>query len=320
MELDLKHLGQTIAIGSFVFYSILLLLKLCRPNRNYNFLNSHQANISLQEMIVYLALVFGIGIVLEDVSKNVTAQRDSLWGFGEIINDYALDSDSEIRLRSLFTVESFSESKAELNKTPIFNEIIKLKKEENKINDIVDSHIKTLESILNKHITYKEVNGENKEFSIVEGKEDIKNLKVSVNGIYYSSKNSVYRDPQYYNELSEIQSRIDFTGALTFLCVVFFLVYFAIGFIKFLLATPIKNWIMKILMQKRTRSRNINALLIRTSFHNSRTPTSYRSIKRYIESYRSAKQPARKRNSDEIFCLKTLGILLLSLVFWLESN
>jgi hypothetical protein len=221
-------------------------------------------------MVVYLALVFGIGIVLEDVSKNVTSQRDSLWGFGEIINDHALDSDSAIRLRSLFKVESFSESKIELNKVPIFDEIMKLRKKESKESDIINNHLEKLNLILGIQTTQKVINGEQKTFILVEGSENIKDLMRSVNGIYYSSKNSVYRDPQYYAELSEIQSRIDFTGALTFLCVVFFLVYLAFGFSKVILS---------------------------------------------IKYYGFDQQLDWKNTLKTIFCLRVLGILLVSLVF-----
>lgn len=222
MDLELKHLGQTIAIGGLTIYSVIFLAKMFFPKHSFFTYNS-QDKLQLLVTAVYLALVFAVGIVIEDFSKNFSSGRDSFLtqSFNQI-----LSSDKELRVRTLFQVSEFSQSKIILQQSQLSTEYLIIKA----TGRIAPYNESLKNSVGETGIT-------------IEGTENVENFLSNVNGIYYSSKNSVYVTENYFKELSEIQNRIDFTRSLTLLCLVLFTAYSAIAAV--FLLPPIQRILKK---------------------------------------------------------------------------
>lgn len=268
MDLELKHLGQTIAIGGFTIYTISLLVRLYFPKWNINFLSLSQEKLQIQQAAVYLALVFAVGIVLEDVSSEISNKDLEISSNGDFypksLFKNILDSNKDLRLLNLFSIEEFSESRVVLKTKSISKETLKLgdlpeiSKQESKETETTittarkDTEKKTItqENIIPIE-TKQEIIKTNKQDNspnsikpyvntlntllvneckedeyVIEGEKNVKLLRSSVNGIYYNAKNAIFKTETYFDELSEIQARIDFTRSLTLLCLIFSLVYF----------------------------------------------------------------------------------------------
>lgn len=55
-------------------------------------------------------------------------------------------------------------------------------------------------------------------------------IRITVNGVYYQAKNTVYREDNYFKELGLIQNRIDFARSLSVLSVLFVIITIAFFF------------------------------------------------------------------------------------------
>ena len=221
MDLDLKNLGQTIAAGGFAIYSVVLLIRLYHPKWEPPLFRFSQASLNIQEIVVALALIFAMGIIVESMSKNISSGRDP---WLEERFDIILQSDKELRVRSLFKVYELSKSRAQVIKSSMLQEIFRLETPP----ETIRLHLERLISTLNAGTI------DDKGVITIDGKDNVKAFTDSVNQVYYYSKNSVYQTSTYFDELNEIESRIDFTRSLTLLCVIFFVTYLLFGGLSFI--------------------------------------------------------------------------------------
>jgi hypothetical protein len=213
MDLELKTLGQTLAVGGFAVYATLLLVRICRAEWVPRFFSSEDGKLQLQHTAVYLALVFAAGIILEDVSKNYAARRTTF--LSSVFNE-VLDSDNELRLRSLFKDVTLTDSKIELTPRPILRELQHLTPP----HKAVEPHFKTINDFISPLAAVPVPLP-----LAIDTKKAVSDFRAAVDGVFYDAKNLVYRDDNYYKELNEISTRIDFTRSLTFLCLVFSFIY-----------------------------------------------------------------------------------------------
>lgn len=328
MDLELKRLGQTLAIGGFAIYALVHLLRACGIQWILNFIclpdqeadstisdkkdhDSQAKNESaaaspgkegtsrkievkkasffkLETTAIYLALLLASGIIVEDLSKNIVTGRDdelpadaNWWerGFRDFnakINDMILDKDSELRLRSLFSISSTSEEGKDamvLRPREIFWEMAELTR---RFDKTVGTHramavlvmLETKEHVPIKVPSMEEFEmsgdgtttlkqqttqrmGRGVDYYVREkltpeqikqngGVSQKQSFSSRVNEMYYNAKNKVFGHENYHRELSEIQDRISFSRSLALLCFVFFSLHCAL----FLLlgGVAIKNW------------------------------------------------------------------------------
>jgi hypothetical protein len=225
MDLDLKPLGQILVLGAFAAYAILFLARICRAPWMPRLLSAGHQKAHLSDTAVYLAIVFSVGVVFKDVSKSIVAQRDVLeldaaeeTAFTCLLNRFVLDTDNELRFRSLFDVRSGDIPYKAKN---ICRELLTLPKR----HDTVQPYFEELK---------RDVDSADKGTIQANDKKAIKSLRRAVNQIYYEAKDRDYREQTYYQELSEISDKLDFTRSLTLLCLSFALVYFLFAFLSYI--------------------------------------------------------------------------------------
>lgn len=218
MDIELKHLGQTLAVGGFAVYATIFLIRVCRAKWIPQFFEAADGKLQLQHTAVYLALVLAAGVVLEDVSKNYVARRASF--FTEFFY-LVLDTDKELRLRSLFTIIRFNDTEISAVPKGIFRELQKLPPS----NEVVKSYLEEIQQYFRPPATPR--------IEVI-GKDSVDAFLNAIDGVYYNAKNIVYREDTYFHELSDLSDRMDFTRSLTFLCLIFsifYLVFFIFGYI-----------------------------------------------------------------------------------------
>lgn len=216
MELELKDLGQTLAIGGFTVFGLVYLLSLLKPSWSAVFTSLSFDSNKFYQSAMLAALVFAAGILVEGVSKNSSAER---WSGADLFN-YILDTDKELRLRSLFTVHEYAQDHVDFTPNPIYEDLTSIHS-----ND--QSFTKHLDVI--KSYTAPCPGKEPKDCIRVSGLDHVKNLQKAVNGIYYAAKNRDYQEGNYFNELRGIENRFDFARSLAFLCLIFTTCYLLLG-------------------------------------------------------------------------------------------
>jgi hypothetical protein len=219
MDLELKHLGQTLAIGGLTIYGLFQLISLHKPSWTSSLTFLSTGGQKLHESAMILAVVFAAGILMEDVSKNYTAERSS-WGFS--VFNTLVDSDKQLRLKSLFGVKSYSPDSMTVKPDPLYEDLMSVNRKDTRF----EAHRATLSKILEcsslNDKGYKVINSQTQA------------LEGAVNGIYYSAKNRVYQEGNFFNELRGIEYRAGFARALTFLCVFYSACYLVSGILSFL--------------------------------------------------------------------------------------
>lgn len=213
MDLELKHLGQTRAIGGCALFGVWHLLRILSRKRA-NALNA-AAKLRGQWALsaVYLAVVFVLGIFLEDFSKSYAAER----GFGlSWIFNLVLESDKNLRLRSLYNVERFDAGTIIATPKPIVFDLLECRN--------IDTNVMPFRDVIRDAMCTK--NGSN--VCAIEGAAQVQAFQRAINGIYYYAKNRDYRETTYFNELMAIQDRGDFARSFVLLCMILAFLYLLI--------------------------------------------------------------------------------------------
>ncbi len=119
MNLELKQIGQTLAIGGFTIYGLFQLIILIKPSwaSRFAFLTTGQ---KLHESAMILAIVFAAGILVEDVSKNAVSERSIISKSA----NYILYTEKQLRLESLFDVSFYSNNYMLVKPQPIYKDLM----------------------------------------------------------------------------------------------------------------------------------------------------------------------------------------------------
>lgn len=223
MDLELKNLGMTLAIGGFAVYGILFIIKICRAKWVPRFFSVEEGKLQIQHAAVYLALVLATGIILEDVSKNYAARRTN---FLSTVCNFFVDSDNELRLLSLFKDVELSDTKVKLTPKPIFRELQLVKPK----HLVVEQHL----AVINSHIPPGAGISAHSTPCTIDSKQNVEAFRGALDGLFYDAKTLVYRNDNYNKELTDISMRLDFSRALTILCLIFaflYLLFSVFGFV-----------------------------------------------------------------------------------------
>ncbi len=230
MDLALKDLGQTLAVGVFAVFGLVYLATLCKPSWKARVSSILNNSHKLYQFGMILALVFAVGVLIEDVSKNYTAERvdDSIiFNISSTIFNYIVDTDKALRLRSLFSVHHFSDNYIEFSPAPVYESLKIVNHKDPRFirNKNILTDIPTLPCVDEKKI---------ETCQRVKGQTEIKKQADAINQIYYDAKNRVYKENTYFTELQEIEKRVNFARSLTFLCLIYsfiFLVFVVLCFL-----------------------------------------------------------------------------------------
>jgi hypothetical protein len=215
MDLELKHLGQTLAVGGFAVYASLLLVRVCRAKWVPRFFHQKDDKAGIQHTAVYLALTFAAGVVLEDGSKSYVTKRASV---NPPFLDIILNSESELRFRSLARDATVKKDEIRAELLPLMEQV-----------QSVPSAPQHVTSFFNKirAVTSPATSSEVNPKLSVSGEQQVSAILGAVDGVYYDAKNRVYREETYFRELSDISERLNFTRSLTLLCFCFAILYAA---------------------------------------------------------------------------------------------
>src|SRR4051812_6378548 len=186
MGIELKDLGQTLAVGALAIYCLLILYR-AGTQRDSSTIFSVKGSRDWQGGAVYLAAALAAGIILQDVSKRYVAGQAF---FMHRPIGAALGDERELRAESLFEVKCWTPSHIRLIKSkPIYPTLVNSAPSQPAIQRLV-----SLTSI-------------DGAVDIADDEADhpkVESFGNAVNSVYYAARNEVVRTETYFKELSEI--------------------------------------------------------------------------------------------------------------------
>ncbi len=229
MNLDLGQLTQTFAIGALAVFGVFLLIprqlrKLFTQEKGARddkepILPWHK-NLSVLYPVMYSALIFATGVLLEDLSKGITSER-GIGGLSQLIPESILPRDRTLRLRSLYDNEDANErnsSQRKFRPKPLFFRIFNSQL----FRHFCDKGNYTQDTLL--PFVTKEYDSTG---TIICSPQLMASLDSEIIALYYQAHNKVYLNQTYFDELTRLDSRLDFARSLTFLS--YILVLFALA-------------------------------------------------------------------------------------------
>lgn len=232
MELDLKDIGQTLAVGALGVFGLLalvriflkttlirVLVKRLREPLKGTFLD-HRHHIFVGA--VYLALIFAFGITLEDLSKNIVAERSPRvleWLYHEYI-----PTDKVLRVETLF---EFIDPPLPIS-TPSDDIYLSRKADSGSIVakpiplafELADARLLGTDRSMDTDILQRWLVNPDCRRDALEGPvgllvngHDLENL---INRVYYVAHNDVYLKESVVHEMEKIEARMDFARAMLF--------------------------------------------------------------------------------------------------------
>jgi hypothetical protein len=202
MQIEIEKLGQTLALGGASLLALNAMLRLLGRRPLQLPFQQAKSDSSLQHAPVFLALILAFGIVLENVSKSFVSDRDFPGLAGGAFTDRLLDTDKDMRLRSLFHVKKYGAETIVAKPRQILKELI----EATSASGVGDEALQRLQKHFN----------DASELSVA-GKDMVGQVKADINTVYYRAKNLVYRQDNYYSELRVIGARMEFLRSMSFL-------------------------------------------------------------------------------------------------------
>ena len=214
MDLELKNLGQTLAIDGFVIFGLFSIVSIFKPDWASGLRLFSDRDHKLHESAMILALIFATGILAEDVSKNSIPES-----VGESAALSYLEFTDEVSLlKNLFEVRHHSKDHLEIKPKPVYIDLMDVANTD----QYFTNHSNRIKACITNNYDFNQIVGENK----------IKELQFAVKGIYYVAKNRVYRESNYFNELQDIKTRVDFSSSLGLICLIYAICYLLLGVIS----------------------------------------------------------------------------------------
>jgi hypothetical protein len=200
MEFDLKEIGVTIFIGAYFLFGIEVLLYLFFSSNLFLTIERETRFTSRSLIVLALTLCFAFGMLIEDVSNKFVDEDEQLQKY--VVSIFPPhSSDDQIKFRTLFgeTGSSPSNFALEMSRFGL-------------VSTYGGKHGHDVQEAINQHGNTQQI-------------ERVKLMSVAKE-LYYNAKNRVYREQTYYDELKEIQLRIDF--ARSYLTISFLLIPIAL--------------------------------------------------------------------------------------------
>src|ERR1700752_409416 len=220
MDLELKNIGQTLAIGGFAVFGLFHLINLCKPSWKSKLTSLLTGDQKFPKAAMLLALIFAVGMLVEDISKNFMAER---WRVAGILYT-PFDTDKQLLLKSLFEVKS-SSGPYVLQQKPLYKDLMEVEhdnkyflKHSADITKIIETGKIIDESKKTVHPDCFKEKPDCFEVDMHSVGDEKGHLRVAVAGMFYAAKNRVYAEENYFNELREIVARINFARSIIFIC------------------------------------------------------------------------------------------------------
>ena len=235
MELELKELGLTLTVGGLAFFGFSQIIRIlngddedAEPMR----LRSEGGETDFRKWLAYVAVIFALGIFLEDFTKEVSAERDPE---ANTFFRGVIDTDRNLRLRSMFDVRStlwqglksqynalvlndYDDARLIVRPKDIFGGLAALTNLAHPNHAFV-MKLTDITATLEKHRKAQpQTDSDNKVASAFEIEAtSVAGFKKEVNELYQIAKNRVYKEDTYFHELQEIHGRVDFSRSCVLL-------------------------------------------------------------------------------------------------------
>ena len=215
MSLGLEQVGQTLAVGAFSLYGVFLIARINPWTDRVVYFISVQVDKTNSPNVAkgaaYLALIIAIGVLVEGMSYNYTANREPQFGSAlGVFYDYFLGDDKNFRLHTLIRgARDFDGSMIVGESKGLLVELVDRKA----LSKFGGRYGSDAEALLAKSVENKNRN------IIVKDGDSVRAVTEAIDALYYHAKNTIYKDANYYNELTRIETRITFTRSFTFVCV-----------------------------------------------------------------------------------------------------
>lgn len=209
MQLDLKELAATLAIGAFFFFGVefIFLNFFGRGPMTKIFQDFDKSVHQYVIGAVIITLCFIFGMVIEDASNKFV--DDDTW----LVTAELLHSDENIKY-NVFFEKQISLSETEEFRDAVRKSVFVQKACKNNLfkdlgNDDENKFVEYLKKL--KNPDYQATFAEYLNSDETTARDKLKNV---AKNFYYNAKNAVYRNQTYYDELKKIQLRIDFSRAM----------------------------------------------------------------------------------------------------------
>lgn len=196
MNVNIESFGATVGIGVFVFLGIVLLLYCFFPPRPFRWAKLPDGLSPTVAGLLAFALSFPAGLLMEDLSNMCVdvpgEEGEEATSWAHVLRDFVcptMPSEEHCRAAALCN----SEGKA----TPLGKAVAKLQLLER----FGGGTGRAVERTLLSKESEQPVN--------------LSDLKGAASGLYYHAKNTVYLKPTYYDDMQQVQTRIDFVRAFT---------------------------------------------------------------------------------------------------------
>ena len=218
MDLDLKELAATLAIGAFFIFGVEFInLNFFRRTISSKFIT----NVETSQYVVgafAIALCFVFGMVVEDVSNKFVDENSWLSA------SHLLEPDDEIKTDVFFgdkPWQSFS--------SPFAEQASKYR--------LLGAHTDRRGEALEDYYFHAKCGAPSAAPDPTPDRHDLTSVAKK---FYYNAKNVAYQQDNYYDELKKIQLRVDFSRALVAVAVCLLIVVFAAFAVKGVMTVAIK--------------------------------------------------------------------------------
>lgn len=185
MEFDLKAIGVTVFIGAYFLFGLEVLLYLFFSSNLFLTIEKETRFTSRSLIVLALTLSFAFGMLIEDISNKFVDKDEPLQTY--ILSLFSShSSDDEIKLNTLF-------GKPGTAMTDFASEMSRL----GLIKDFGGTYGADVQAVIIRDQSTQQI--------------ERAKLMAVAKQLYYHAKNRVYREVTYYDELKEIQLRIDFS-------------------------------------------------------------------------------------------------------------
>ncbi len=213
MEIDIKELASTLAIGAYILFGFEFILRAAFSTGIFSRVFGRRFTNDAVRNAIIVALCFAAGMMAEDMADLVTKEP---WTFGRSFGNFDM-----IREKSLFSFDDVTD----LNQV-VFNAPCRPFR--------IDSNsLATQAARLGLFTMFGGVTGRDVERKILRGDAACVDARTrtAAQQFYYHAKNIVFLRPQYYDELKKIDQRMTFSrsfalASFTFLLLVLVILAF----------------------------------------------------------------------------------------------
>lgn len=215
MDLDLKELSQSIAVGGFVVFACFYLVGVCRAAWAPKIPKLTGSKLQLHQAAAVAVFLYAVGSIVEQISETIASGRSP--GAVSDVFTWVLDSKRELRFRSMFEATETKDG-ISIRSRNVYKTISQSFAEADD-NQSVVRRINSVNEIIPPDDTPK--------FLSNSGVAPLtaNTLQDRLDEFFFLAKNRVFQNDNYNHELRDMERRIMFIRSTTFVAIIAGFVY-----------------------------------------------------------------------------------------------